>query len=336
MYCFKYILCRIKKYNNVFWNYMVFGNNVWLYIVENFYRVVYISIPFSASSKEDTPNWNWRILSGCSGQFRTLQKSLTLILLGMYSSRKGNELKAEWALVRNILVHFCKECSTRASQILPSKYNFASVFVSRVPVSSSSARIHTSMPNHVTMVPERPSAQTAVCTDSLTVSFKVSAVTTDLSAMYCLVRSYIRAIFSEGSLQRHVWENSGRFRRTHWLATPASKRYLVVVWTWYYTKCTFQMKKIKICTFFFFKKNFFDFEFCSKNFREKCTFWLCYAQILKCVILYEKALIVLLKIKLKNIFVKVQSCPVTIVWDLSRWKDDHILGQWVNMSITHD
>lgn len=29
-----------------------------VYTVENFYRVVYISIPFSASSKEDTPNWN--------------------------------------------------------------------------------------------------------------------------------------------------------------------------------------------------------------------------------------------------------------------------------------
>ena len=198
MYYFKYILCRTrdnKIYIRTTWN-----------IHSRKFLQSSISIPFSASSKEDTPNWNWRILSGCSGQFRTLQKSLVLIMLGMYSSRKGNELKAEWALVRNILVHFCKECSTRASQILPSKYNFASVFVSRVPVSSSSARIHTSMPNHVTMVPERPSAQTAVCTDSLTVSFKVSAVTADLSAMYRLVRSYIRAIFSEGSLQRHVWE----------------------------------------------------------------------------------------------------------------------------------
>ena len=73
------------------------------------------------------------------------------------------------------------------------------------------------------------------------------------------------------------------------------------------------MKKIKICTFSSFIKKIFNFEFCSKNFRKKCTFWLCYAQILKCVILYEKALIVLSKIKLKNIFVKVQSCPVTIV-----------------------
>ena len=75
----------------------------------------------------------------------------------------------------------------------------------------------------------------------------------------------------------------------------------------------FLNEKNKNLYFFFFRKKFFNFESCFENFRKKCTFWLCYAQILKCVILYEKALIVFSKIKLKNIFVKVQSCPVTIM-----------------------
>ena len=58
MYYFKYILCRTrdnKIYIRTTWN-----------IHSRKFLQSSISIPFSASSKEDTPNWNWRILSGCS------------------------------------------------------------------------------------------------------------------------------------------------------------------------------------------------------------------------------------------------------------------------------
>ena len=75
----------------------------------------------------------------------------------------------------------------------------------------------------------------------------------------------------------------------------------------------FANEKNKKLYFSTFVKKIFSFEFCLKLLHKKCAFWLHYTQILKCVILYEKALIAFSKIKLKNIFVKVQSCPVTIM-----------------------